>query len=785
MCALAVRTFGAGSGLNTVVIVNQISSNSCALGNYYAERRQVPPDNVLRISWAGANISWTSAEFQTSLLNPLLSMLATRQLTNQIDYVVLSMDIPFQTLNGPVVNGTTSALFYGLKTNSGPEAANITNSYAASEAIFRTAKPATAPGYSFLTTMLTADSLAQAMQLVDQGVASDGTFPSGTVVLAKSSDYLRNVRYHEFDNVMFNTRIRGRYAMRREDSDSPSGQTNLLGYQTGLANFSISPGTFVPGAMADSLTSYGGVIFGPSGQTSLLAFIYAGASGSYGTVTEPSPDTRKFPDPQVYFYQSRGFSLAEAYYQSISIPYQGLIVGEPLAAPFAATGSGQWIGIASNAVLSGVAPLTVRFASASADCPLQQVDLFVDGKYYRTISNAVPLRGNSMKLTVNGFPVNYSVPANATLASIAAGLTSLINSAVNSNSSITAQTFGDRIELRSGATTVSNRPSPPGEPRGPGVAQQSASGVGLSRRAPFFANSQAGSAAALTTFVSARRSVLVDSEAFGIRECSVSGTLQSGTWLGLQVIKTNGVAVTVCVTNQSANATPFDLSSQLAASVNAAPALQDSDGIVIEDLASGFFSMGLFNVRARSDGLEAAAVRVTLIGSPSLVVNPSSAIALNDNLSDLQPRNHLYVTAGASHLNVGFQLDTTALADGFHELTAVAYEGSHVRTQTRVSLPVRVQNSTLNATLAAQDLTDPASVQGTFHFQVTANAVNVGSITLLSTGGMVASVPNQATATFAVPASLLGAGLHPFYAIIQTTTGGKYRTETLWVRFVN
>jgi hypothetical protein len=32
-----------------------------------------------------------------------------------VDYVVFSMDIPFQTINGSTVNSTTSALFYGLK----------------------------------------------------------------------------------------------------------------------------------------------------------------------------------------------------------------------------------------------------------------------------------------------------------------------------------------------------------------------------------------------------------------------------------------------------------------------------------------------------------------------------------------------------------------------------------------------------------------------------------------------------------------------------------------------
>ena len=40
-----------GTGLNVAVVVNQASSNSVALGNYYAEHRQVPAENVVRIHW--------------------------------------------------------------------------------------------------------------------------------------------------------------------------------------------------------------------------------------------------------------------------------------------------------------------------------------------------------------------------------------------------------------------------------------------------------------------------------------------------------------------------------------------------------------------------------------------------------------------------------------------------------------------------------------------------------------------------------------------------------------
>ena len=42
------------------------------LGNYYCEQRQVPPDNVLLINWTGGNTCWSSDDFQTNLLTPLL-----------------------------------------------------------------------------------------------------------------------------------------------------------------------------------------------------------------------------------------------------------------------------------------------------------------------------------------------------------------------------------------------------------------------------------------------------------------------------------------------------------------------------------------------------------------------------------------------------------------------------------------------------------------------------------------------------------------------------------------
>ena len=92
---------------------------------------------------------------------------------------------------------------------------------------------------------------------------------------------------------------------------------------------------FLPGALADHLTSAGGVLIGSS-QMSILGWIEAGATGSFGAVTEPCNFPQKFPDPALaMMYYLNGETLIEAYWKSVRRPGQGVFVGEPLAKPFA------------------------------------------------------------------------------------------------------------------------------------------------------------------------------------------------------------------------------------------------------------------------------------------------------------------------------------------------------------------------------------------------------------------------------------------------------------------
>lgn len=763
-CTVAAHVLCAGgSGLNVLVVVNATSTNSVELGNYYCERRQVPPQNVLRLGgWTGDNLSWTRSQFQSLLLVPLLEQIEARRLDHQIEFVLLSMDIPYQVTEAGSVNSTTATLFYGFKADTAvnmggspscslPAAAS--NSYAFSEAIFRESPPDTAATNAFLAMMITAESLAQAKAVVDQGVAGDGTFPTQTTYLAKTSDPVRNVRYVLFDDAIFDTTVRGGYALVRIDQDSPDGLTDLLGYQTGLADFLVQPNAFVPGAMADSLTSLGGVLFTQTGQTSLLAFLDAGAAGSHGNVVEPCNNLEKFPSPRDYFYQARGFSLAECYYQSLQSPRQGLLVGEPLSAPFARPASGSWDNLPSGTVVRGTTNLALQITAGDASRPLQQLDLFLDGTFLQTVTNIAPAASNLLTVTVSGRAANYLVPPNATLQSVASGLAEAINS-ISNLSDVIASPTGDRITLRSFNSFVSGS------------------------QVPVTANSSAGASPALTTFVAASRADFLDSVVFPCCYLVTTSAPVAGDWLQLTLIKTNGVTVTVSATNSPPTA-PGPFLQTLIDQVNSNTDLQMPDGVVAQDLTP---QLNGFTLQALTPGLGSAPIQVIFTGPPDILPGSPVSLCLDANLANLQPRNHLYVTAGLTNLAVSFALDTTTLADGYHQLTAVAYEGSHVRTQTRLDQSVVIHNTPLSATLSVAPGGTNAALEATLVFSIAVNTNAVASIELFSTGGTLGNVSNQVPATFSIPGSLLGAGLHPFYAVVTSSNGAQYRTATKCVR---
>jgi uncharacterized protein (TIGR03790 family) len=772
---LAPSAHGGGSGLNIVVVVNQASTNSVRLGNYYCEKREVPPQNVLRINWTGGNAQWTPADFTNHLVTPLREMLSARSLTNQVDYVLLSMDIPYRVEDSAGANSTTSALFYGFKPD-GPNgpwylAPGSSNSYAGSESIFRSAPPSTGGGPFFLAMMLTASNLPAAQMVIDQGVASDGTFPAEPVVLAKSDDRLRNVRYALFEDAIFDARLYGRPSLFATNTSSFVGLGRLLGYGNGTDRFATAPEVFVPGAMADNMTSFGGILFEPNDQTTLLDFLSAGASGSYGTVVEPSNWLQKFPAPRGYFYQARGFTLAESYYQSVTNPFQGLLVGEPLAAPFAEPAQGGWTGLPPGALLSGTTNLTATFTAANPRRTLQSVDLFLDGVFLQTVTNVPPQPGNAINVTLNGRSISHTVMANASLKQAAVGLATALNTR-SAQTRVQAFARGDRVELRG--------------------LEVETSGAAI----PLAVSTSMGAASALTMFASANGESLLDTTAQGVRAFTITNVPALGDYLQMVVIKTNGETVVVGVTNTTSGTTLAVLAKSLFAAVGNTPTLQGQDGVLPEeinmheDFPYNVYVYGLddhsgeFNIRARGPGWERSQVRVCVRGSSTFRIEPAGTNRLNENLGDLQPRGHIYLSAGVTNLPVTLALNTASLPDGFHELTAVGCEGTHVRTQKRVSQTVLIRNTSLSASLLVQDGASNTVVGTTLRFLVAASGAAVAKTELFSTGGSLERIVGEPNAEFVVPSAALGVGLHPVYALVTASDGKQFRTQTQWVRIL-
>jgi uncharacterized protein (TIGR03790 family) len=152
--------------------------------------------------------------------------------------------------------------------------------------------------------------------------------------LVRTQDALRNIRAENYSDA--EVLVSGRVLVRELTTPVDRPPTDILAYFTGAMRVDeLAKLGFRPGAAADHLTSTGGVLQGSS-QMSALEWLKQGATGSYGSVSEPCNRIAKFPNPAIFMnHYLRGDTLLEAYWKSVAMPGQGLFIGEPLAQPFA------------------------------------------------------------------------------------------------------------------------------------------------------------------------------------------------------------------------------------------------------------------------------------------------------------------------------------------------------------------------------------------------------------------------------------------------------------------
>ncbi len=236
------------------------------------------------------------------------------------------------------------------------------------------------------------NTLEEALTQLRQATAADGTRPSGTIYFERNGDVRSTTREWAFRNAARKLKSLGVEAI-IEEGVLPQQKADVAGAVIGTANFDWSKSGSVirPGAIVEHLTSFGGMLAQGAGQTPLTEFLKHGAAGSSGTVTEPYAIQAKFPSPFVHVHYASGCTLAEAFYQSVTGPYQLLIVGDPLCQPWRKDFTLTVEGVPSTETVAGTLTLSPRTTS-NDDIQAAEYELYLAGKRIRTAKPDEPLR---------------------------------------------------------------------------------------------------------------------------------------------------------------------------------------------------------------------------------------------------------------------------------------------------------------------------------------------------------------------------------------------------------
>jgi len=677
-------TFAGATPWNTLVVVNDGSIESQDLGNYYATARGIPARNICHLDFGEEYFRYMQLYIaKTAVLERVQAYIADNNLSNQIDAIVLSKEIPYAIKRYPVTdikNSTTAYLYYGWKMYDPYGAAGAcvmpdetTNNFFGAERALKHSDNYSGTNY-IMTMMLHGFTLAQAKFLVDQGVDADYSEPTNTVFLLKTTDVNRNVRYKYFDNLDFDARsaqLDLPRAFKVLANTIPSSTTNVFGYQTGRSFVGdIKQHTYPPGTIADHLTSCGGFLLdaedcGGGAQMSILSWVSNGVSASYGTVTEPCNFTQKFPDPRVYYWQRRGFNNGESYWMSVQNPFQGILIGDPLAAPFAQPPAVSFTNLTADQVVTGSIPIYVNATTNSLGTPSQTIELYLDDMLVSSIATGAPLPGNRLSLTLDGNTTNYTVATDDSLYDAVSGLASAVNS---TSWDVDAHARGDRLSL-----VYTN------------FGQK---GTGVS----FSVFTETGTASTLRVWGEAVSSNLMEA-IYPAREFLVlAGTADTGDVVACEITLTNGVTITNTIIATQGESSSSVLR-RLRNAINTDTSLTNANGVIATNFIS-YSTAAEMSLDARSGGAWGYNLLVDYqITGTGLDSGYSFSDNFNDNREVLSAHGDAFFVCGSDPLAGHYLLDTTTRPNGPCVLTAVARLGNATEAAAWTSITVIVSNA--------------------------------------------------------------------------------------------
>jgi len=303
------------------IIVNVNDADSRLIADYYRIKRNIPEENIIEIS-----LPVNKAAISVNTFNRVYQQVREKTV-GYVQYYALAWSQPYRV----GCMSVTSAFAFGFDKSycaSGCKATKYSAYYNSNSML-----PAKELGI-YPAMMLAGSSLQQVYEMIDRGVASDYTKPQATAYLLNTTDKARNVRSRRYSVIQ--ELLADKINIVEIKGNALTGRKDVMFYFTGRIRVAdIDSNTFIPGAIADHLTSSGGRLFGGK-QMSILRWLDNGATASYGTVVEPCAFTQKFPNPGIVIERyTGGESLIEAYWKSVAWPGQGVFVGELMASPYA------------------------------------------------------------------------------------------------------------------------------------------------------------------------------------------------------------------------------------------------------------------------------------------------------------------------------------------------------------------------------------------------------------------------------------------------------------------
>jgi hypothetical protein len=428
--------FAGGGPENVFLLVNANSDSSKTIANHYIALRKIPPSHVLYVDWQGNLEGCSGKSLRDQILMPAFKAIEQRRLAAQIDYLVYSADFPWRIDLRPLfpdeefrpefrpvgsLTGCTYLAAY-LATDKpnpalvmptanwyvpAPDEKNVLKCGELGDVPSRgfrfryywdrTGEPTKNPedgqryflSVSLGITQGRGNTEEEIINYLRRAASADGTRPPGTIYFMRNKDVRSAVRHGCFEEVVEAVRKQGVLA-RILEGRIPNGAKDVMGIMAGIAEFDMpaSGNVVLPGAICEHLTSAGGNMSSRSFQTPLSEFLRHGAAGASGTVVEPMAIQAKFPLPSLQLHYVRGCSLAEAFYQSVSGPYQLLIVGDPLCQPWALIPKVTVKGIEPGQQVKGSLTITPE-ARPAAGRRIGMFDFIMDG---RLVARTLPGR---------------------------------------------------------------------------------------------------------------------------------------------------------------------------------------------------------------------------------------------------------------------------------------------------------------------------------------------------------------------------------------------------------